>query len=317
MTRNPLRELFVAMLRSKYDFDDFLTAPIPNNYTVAKVRDRTIYRPNKKLKAYHRFLNTVLFERLPINETVAYAYRKGVNPHEAVKPHAQSRAFFQTDIRDFFSSIDRDIVREKLLNPGPSIPITDLTEHIERILDLTTVNGILAVGFSTSPPISNACLIGFDDDLQAHCGNSDLVYTRYSDDIIISAQSREKLKEIKQTIAELLRMHFSGKMVLNEEKSKLTTIGRKIKFLGLVVLPSGEVAVDMELKKHIEVLIHYSIQDEEVFLRQARESDRKAGLNKLSGYINYINTADPHYLEKLRRKYGTAVIDSFLHRSAQ
>jgi len=317
MTRNPLRELFSAMLRGKYEFEDFLTTPIPNNYIPTKVRDRTIYRPNKKLKAYHRFLNTVLFDCLPINESVAYAYRKGVNPHEAVKPHAQSRAFFQTDIRDFFSNIDRDIVRDRLLNPGPSIPIIDLTAYIERILDLTTINGTLPIGFSTSPPISNACLLNFDNDLQAHCRNADLVYTRYSDDVIISAQSREELKEIKQTIAKLLGMHFSGKMLLNDEKSKLTTIGRKIKILGLVVLPSGEVAVDMELKKHIEVLIHYSIQDEDVFLKQAREPDRRSGLNKLSGYINYINAADPPYLEKLRRKYGTAVIDSFLHRSAQ
>jgi len=305
------------MLRGKYDFDDFLTAPIPNNYATTKVRDRTIYRPNKKLKVYHRFLNTVLFDCLPINETVTYAYRKGVNPHEAVKPHAHSRAFFQTDIRDFFSSIGREIVRERLLTSGPSIPILDLTAHLERILDFTTVNGILPIGFSTSPPISNACLIDFDNDLQAYCNDADLIYTRYSDDIIISAQSREKLQEIKQTIADLLAKHFSGKMVLNDEKSKLTTIGRKIKILGLVVLPSGEVAVDMELKKHIEVLIHYSIQDEDIFLKQAKEPDRKAGLNKLSGYINYINAADPDYLEKLRRKYGTAVIDSFLHRSAQ
>ncbi len=317
MNGSALRELFSSMLRSKFDFEDFLNAPVPNNYAPAVIQGRTIYRPNNKLKAYHRFLNTVLFERLPINESVAYAYRKGINPHEAVKPHARSRAFFQTDIRDFFSSIGRDIVRDKLLKPGPSILISDLPKHIERILDLILVDGVLPVGFATSPPISNACLMDFDSDLQNHCRNADLVYTRYSDDIIISAKNREHLNDIKRTITHLLGKHFGEKLVLNDEKSKLTTIGRKVRILGLVVLPSGDVAIDMELKRHIEVLIHYSIQDEEIFLKKAREPDRQAGLAKLCGYISYINAADPPYLEKLRRKYGAAVIDSFLHRSVQ
>jgi RNA-directed DNA polymerase len=32
--------------------------------------------------------------------------------------------------------------------------------------------------------------------------------------------------------------------------------------------------------------------------------------------VNYINAADQMYLEKLRRKFGSTVVDSFLHRSA-
>lgn len=316
MSRKPLRDLFDAMLRGKYDFEDFLHSRVDDNYATAVVRDRTVHLPNKKLKAYHRFLNTVLFAHLRVNEAVAYAYRKGVNPHEALQPHAKSRAFFQADIKDFFRSIDRSLIRAKIAIPTPSMPISDLISHTERILDMTTVNDVLAVGFSTSPPISNVCLADFDDELEAFCRSAALVYTRYADDIIVSGQDREMLAGMKKTLGDLLSTHFNGKLELNEGKSKLTTVGRKVKILGLVVLPSGEVAVDMDIKKRIEVLIHYFLRDEEIFLKQAKEADRDAAVEKLSGYVNYINAADAKYLEKLRRKYGAAVIDGFLHRSA-
>jgi RNA-directed DNA polymerase len=36
---------------------------------------------------------------------------------------------------------------------------------------------------------------------------------------------------------------------------------------------------------------------------------------RLAGLLNYVNTVDQSYLEKLRRKYGAAVVDVFLHRS--
>jgi RNA-directed DNA polymerase len=42
-----------------------------------------------------------------------------------------------------------------------------------------------------------------------------------------------------------------------------------------------------------------------------RQGNRELGTLK-----NYINAADKPYLEKLRKKYGSTVIDSFLHRSA-
>jgi ABC-type uncharacterized transport system fused permease/ATPase subunit len=40
------------------------------------------------------------------------------------------------------------------------------------------------------------------------------------------------------------------------------------------------------------------------------------GLQRLSGFVSYAYAADPSYLEKLRAKFGTTVIDSFLHKSA-
>ena len=84
--------------------------------------------------------------------------------------------------------------------------------------------------------------------------------------------------------------------------------------MGMVILPNGQVAIDMELKKKVEVLLYFYIRNRPSFVDMFN-CDLDAGVQKLSGYITYINTADKPYLEKLRRKFGTSVVDAFLHRS--
>lgn len=316
MQPKPLRLLFDAMHHGKYEFDDFLHTDVSSSYTPIHIRQRVAYRPDKKLKAYHVFLNTFLFEHLEVNKRVVYSYRKGINPHEVAFPHAKSRAFFQTDIENFFGSIDRDLTESTILSQKTQVPISDLNPYIERILELVLIDNALPIGFPTSPSISNVCLTKFDNDFQKFCIISDLVYTRYADDIIVSAKHRDALAGIELKLNELLIQHFSGKLRLNRTKRKLTTVGRRTRILGMVILPNGQVTIDMELKKRIEVLLHFYIRNRQKFL-DICDGDIDMGIQKLSGYINYINSADRPYLEKLKRKFGATVVDSFLHRSAQ
>ena len=316
MQSKPLGLLFDAMHHGKYELEDFLRGNIASCITTTRFKQRTLYRPDKKLKAFLVFLNTFLFERLAVNERVVYSYRKGVNPHEVAFAHAHSRAFFQTDIENFFGSIDRALVQSTILSQEERIPISDLSAHIKRILDLTTMDGVLPIGFPTSPVISNVCLTPFDNDLENHCVISDLIYTRYADDIVVSGQSRKALEGIESRLNELLSHHFGDSLKLNRAKRKLTAVGRKTRILGMVVLPNGQVTIDMKLKKKIEVLLHFFVRNRQKFLDMSG-GDIDAGIQKLGGYINYINAADKPYLTKLKRKFGATVIDSFIHRSAK
>ena len=316
MQSKPLELLFDAMHHGKYEFEDFLRGNIASSITTTRLRQRTLHQPDKKLKAYLVFLNAFLFERLPVNERVVYSYRKGVNPHEVAFAHAHSRTFFQTDIENFFESIDRAMVQSTILSQKNRIPISDLSAHIERILDLTTVGGMLPIGFPTSPVISNMCLTPFDNDLEHYCVRSDLIYTRYADDIVVSGQNRKALEGLERKLNELLMHHFEDKLKQNQSKRKITAIGRKTRILGMVVLPNGRVTIDMKLKKKVEVLLHFYVRNRAKFIDMSA-GDSDAGIQKLGGYINYINAADKPYLAKLKRKFGATVIDSFIYRSAK
>jgi RNA-directed DNA polymerase len=317
MSPRPLRQLFDAMYHGKYQFEEFLQLQAAEHYTPVKWRRRTIYKASPTLRDFHYFLNGFLLDHLPVNETVSFAYRKGTSLHDAVAPHRSSRAFYQTDLEKFFDSISASMVRAAL--EKADTPVADLADHIDHIVSLITVEGTLPIGFSTSPTLSNACLLGFDAALASLSKDRQWIYTRYADDIVISAQERESLRDASSVVRDCLAGELGEAFHVNQKKSKLTTIGRKVKVLGLVILPTGQIVIDREVREKIEYQLHFYVTDRnrlaKIFLETSDESIED-GLERLSGLISYAYAAAPDYLEKLRVKFGTTVIDSLLHRSA-
>ena len=314
MKTKPLSLLFDAMHHHKHSFEDFLNLSVTEHSQPVGWRNRTIYKPSKTLKAMHSFLNSFVFEYLSTNDRVSFAYRKGATLRDAVTPHAHSRAFYQTDLEKFFDSITETMVRAAIAEA--STPAEDLQGYLDRIVALTTINEKLPIGFSTSPLLSNACLRSFDDQLEQECISRAWVYTRYADDIVISARTLDGLDGVEETIKQMMLVNLGDGFRINQTKSRFTTIGRKVKILGLAILPTGRITIDKDIRHKVEFQLHFYVSDRNK-LTQIYEGDMEAGLQRLSGYVSYIHSADPLYLGKLRRKFGGTVIDSFLHRSAQ
>ncbi|MCE4366935.1 reverse transcriptase domain-containing protein [Xanthomonas campestris pv. campestris] len=318
MTPQPLNKLFDAMYHGKYRFDEFLALSPEENYSSVSWKTRTIYKPSRILKDFHVFLGRVVLDHLPVDASVSFAYRRGAALIQAVEPHAKSRAFFQTDLERFFDSITTPLIRKVLMQS--QTPVTDLQNHLEQILKLLTVDGKLPIGFSTSPILSNACLLSFDQRLTKISHDRGWIYTRYADDIMLSTQDRSELSDAGNVIEDCLSAEIGDEFKLNPAKSKLTTIGRKVKHLGLVILPSGDVAIDRDVRNRIESWIHFYLRDRAKLLKIFEETPNQGmeeGLERLSGLVSYAHAADPTYLDKLRSKFGTTVIDSLLHRSAK
>lgn len=318
MTPRPLHQLFDAMYHEKYRFEEFLALKPEEHYSPVPWKNRTIYKPSAKLKDFHYFLNGFLLESLPVDHTVSFAYRKGTSLLQAVEPHARSRAFYQTDLERFFESISSNMIRSILMQAVT--PVSDLAEHIEHILGLLTIDGKLPIGYSTSPILSNACLLGFDRRLAGICRERKWVYTRFADDIILSADDRLAIEDASHVIEDCLKVELGDGFAINQSKTKLTTIGRKVKLLGLVILPTGSVVIDRDVRHRIESWLYFYVTDRSRLAKifaEERKDGMEDGLQRLSGLISYANAADPAYLEKLRAKFGSTVIDSFLHRSAQ
>lgn len=318
MTPQPLHKLFDAMYHGKYRFDEFLALSPGENYSPVSWNSRTIYKPSKILKDFHTFLNGFVLEHLPVNTLVSFAYRKGATLTQAVKPHAKSRAFFQTDLERFFDSITTPLIRRVLLES--ETPVADLHDHLDHILGLLTIDGRLPIGYATSPNVSNACLLSFDLRLAKISEERGWIYTRYADDIMLSTQDRGNLSDAAAVIETCLASELGEGFNLNPAKSKLTTVGRKIKLLGMVILPTEDIAIDRDVRNRIETWIHFYLRDRARLLRIFEETygqGMEEGLERLSGLISYAHATDPAYVEKLRSKFGITVIDSLLHRSAQ
>lgn len=318
MTPRPLYQLFDAMYHGKYQFQEFLELKPEEHYSSVQWSNRTIYKTSPKLKEFHSFLNGFLLDHLPVNRTSSFAYRKGATLLQAVAPHSNSRAFYQTDLERFFYSITKNLIKTTIKKAVT--PIEDIDDHLDQILELLTINDRLPIGYSTSPILSNACLLGFDERLFSISKDRQWIYTRYADDIIISSTDRRTIEDANEIIENCLVSELGKGFNINKSKSKLTTTGRKIKILGLVILPNGGISIDREIRNKIESWIYFYINNRsllEKIFEEEKCKDPEEGLQKLSGLVCYAHTSDPSYLEKLRVKFGTTVIDSFIHRSAQ
>lgn len=326
MTKQPLEKLFNAMYHGKASFEDFLQSSTEQNYDrtdPADTGNRTLFKPKENLKTYHKFLNLFLFELLPINERVVFSYRKGFSAINAVEKHRHSKYFFQTDIKSFFDSIDRSLTKRTILAGSDFCPIEDLEEHIDRIVDLVCVDDAVPVGLPASAPLSNAVLFNFDNELEIICNSLDLHYSRYADDIIISGQVQENLSQIEQIAQQTLHRFASEKFFLHYGKTRFFQVGSKIKILGMMILPNGKISVDTKKKKDLEVLLHFYLNDRSRFNKMVVELKSRPGetveMNEddyiafLSGNINYVDSIDPDYTDKLRRKFGTTTIDVLKH----
>jgi RNA-directed DNA polymerase len=316
--RQPIETLFNAMYHGKRSFADFSAAAVDENFTRKRLsragKTRELLIPNDKLKGCHEFLRLFLLDFLPLNDQVVFSYRKRLSAYDAVKKHALSKSFFVCDIADFFPSLRRRRIASTLVTAHDVCPIADLDNWLERIIDLLCVNDVLPMGFSTSPSISNAALRPFDNALQEYCESRKLILTRYSDDIIVSGESHSALDGIEAEVEACLEEAMQGEMTLNHKKSKFFHRGLKIKLLGMVLLPNGAISVDAGVKEEIEILIHFYLRDKSKFADCVEGNLQKAEA-RLSGLLNYVNTVDQGYLDKLRKKFGATVVDFFVHRS--
>lgn len=306
----PLKQAFNSTFHNKHQFADFLNSG--SDYTKLNLSNYSILSPSQKLKKYLRFLNSFIFDYALVNKNV-YSYIKGKSTYGAIQKHAHSKYFFKTDIENFFASIDEDGVQKILKENLNKSPIIDIEEFSDILLNLITVDNKIPVGFSTSANISNTYLYNFDESLEKYCIESNIIYTRYSDDIILSSNTNN-LQNIQTIISEYLDKFFNGKLKLNSHKTKHLYKGAKIKLLGMVILPSGEISVDIQVKRQLEVLLHFYINDKSKFDDYLRKK-YDGNLSSVSGKLYYINMIDSSYLSKLRQKYGNFIVDSFFNRT--
>lgn len=324
--KRSLEDIFVSTFHDKMSFEDFKNLDINNEFRPIVKRMRTIYAPSLKLKMIHRFINKTVLEFADYNTDVVYSYRKGVSIRDAVEKHSNNNYFFQTDFSNFYGSIKLSNVKLSLENQLSHIFVSDIEAYISRIIELTVVNDHIPVGFATSPLLSNICLFKFDTELLKYCIEHGLIYTRYSDDIIISGTNNKFTINIENVISELLNLHVNSDVEINKSKTKVHKKGHRFKILGFSILPNGIVTIPSNDKKDVELLLHFYLTDNGNFesyfksLFNYKEQDlvdkplREYAISALSGKLIAFNSMDKSYVSKLRRKYGNTVIDMFIRK---
>lgn len=277
----------------------------PRRYKVFEIAKRSggtreIAQPAREVKFLQRVLVQNVLSDLPVH-AAARAYRKGVSILGNAATHAGATPILKMDFKNFFPSIRstdwETYCREKGLLAGDDI---DKSSHLlfrrvkgERLLRLS-------IGAPSSPILSNVLMFNFDEAIDAEAKVRNISYTRYADDLTFSGQRAGMLKDmIKIVVATLSKMHHP-RLSLNADKTTFITTSRRRTVTGVVLANDGSVGLGRDRKRLLSAQLHHAS------LGRLSRSELAA----LCGQLAFANVVEPAFLDRMRLKYGDAVVQS-------
>ena len=192
------------------------------------------------------------------------------------------------DLKNFFPTIEAN----KIFSIFKSIGYND--RICVLLTNLCSYNGRLPQGAPTSPKLANLICARLDARIQGYSGPRGIIYTRYADDITLSAQTAKKIYRAQRFLKYLIDEEG---FQINEAKTRVYgTMSRKA-VTGLVI--SGDrVGIGRKKYREIRALIH------QIF------TGRADNYPYLNGYLSFCYSVDIKsyrrfykYINKLRKQY--------------
>lgn len=275
---------------------------------------RTINAPDDILKPKMTKVAKILSDELQIlAHDSAWAYVKGRDVITAMKEHQKnnSRWFLKLDLKDFFGSCSVDFIVQQLEKIYPFAVYPSTMPRV--IANFATLNGGLPQGTPLSPMLTNLIMVEIDYkinrliyDLTQEAGlfKQHYVYTRYADDIIISAKNNFKYDIIIEAIDNLLE---DTPLTINREKVRYGSSSGRNWNLGIMYNKDNELTIGYREKQKLKVTIYNYIHDGLWPLEDLRW---------LLGKLNWLHNVQPDYFEGLmnyyKNKYNVDVIKNII-----
>ncbi|MGN6065360.1 retron St85 family RNA-directed DNA polymerase [Brevundimonas diminuta] len=275
-------------------------------YTIKKRRggERVIAQPSATLKLIQKYVVDRQLSAFPIHDA-ASAYVEGRSIVDNADIHRKSKYILKLDFENFFNSITvRDWRRLIAITPNNGLRASDLV-HYDKILfwgDGSFLPKKLSVGAPSSPKLSNMIMYRFDAQLSEIAGRIGVKYTRYADDITISAPTVELCLELERAAYATLKAERYPGLRFKQEKRGLYGPGQRRMVTGLIVTPQMKISLGRERKRHISSLTHHA---------KLGKLDAPQ-LMELKGLLGFAKGVEPTFLETLRVKYGAEIVTSVM-----
>lgn len=247
---------------------------------------RRIFHPSPILKTFQYWLSQNIFRSFPAS-SYATAYGTGCSIKKNAEQHQHATNILHMDIENFFESIKSEHI-QKLFLENPKL-IEDLSldsEDIDLICKICLYKDHLTIGSVTSPIISNCIMYSFDVDL-AKLLPTNIVYTRYADDMVFS--SRMYIDSyLQEIVTQCLIKHGFRK---NSEKTRFMSKAGRRTITGLT-LDRGKVSIGYERKQEIKRLLYNKLRH------------NLGDGQKILGLLFFLKDIEPNYFNKLIVKYS-------------
>ena len=263
-------------------------------------KPRTILQPSKKLKTIQYWLILNVFNNLPVHEA-AIAYREGISILHNAKRHRNNRYFLKMDFKDFFPSIKWADLLPIIESWYKESNIDwELNEDAKYLIRHTCFyhNDILPIGYPSSPVISNAVMYPVDINISRLVSDSEkygnAIYTRYSDDIVISTDKKGACRLLLSDFKILIGKTSSPNISINNNKTKIgSSTGGSASVTGLKICSNGHITLHRKHKDHIRLLLS-------LYKKGMLEPDEHTSL---LGHLAYAHYTAPDFYTKLQNKF--------------
>ena len=288
--------------------EQYYDKPTEQLYTTFHIPKRTggLRTINAPIEEFKEALTQVknLFENkiqaLPHN--AAYAYIKHRSTTDALQKHQKNNSqwYLKVDIKDFFPNCTPEYIFNTLMQLFPFHFISERYKQLlKRIIVQCCLNNRLPQGTPTSPILTNLIMLPIDHTITT-CLKSNLdrhyVYTRYADDILISAETDFDYKKMVEYLNSVLQPQFS----IKQEKTRYGSRAGRNWNLGLMVNKDNQITLGHRKKK----LLHAMLNN---FLYDATQDQywSKEDTYTLQGQLSYLAYIEPDYHKNLIKKYET------------
>lgn len=253
---------------------------------------RIIHAPVYSLKQVQKWILCNIIYKIKTSP-YSLGFKRSSNLGSPLYISAQNHKYnlyvLKLDLKDFYPSITKKTVYNLFLSIGYNSQIAFLLTNI------CTHHGALPQGAVTSAHLANLICRKMDYRLAGYCQKHDIVFTRYADDMAFSSDNRDTLKKAYKTICKIIK---DEGFIVNDLKTRFMTPKCRKQILGITI-NDNQIKVSKDLKRKVRVMIHRSIATGEYNNNDV-----------IKGYISYINSIEPGYLEKTKKYISELITNS-------
>lgn len=261
---------------------------------------REINAPIDSLKELQTNITKLFQKTLQIApHNAAYAYVQNRSSLDALKQHQKndSNWFLKLDIKDFFPSCTKELVYDELCLIYPCAEFTETGKQILKyIIHLCCLNGVLPQGSPASPYLSNVLFTKYDFKITNYLKTiGKYVYTRYADDILISARTSFDWQQIIKDI----NIIFVSNFIIKDEKTRYGSKAGRNWNLGVMLNKDNKLTIGHVNNQNLKAQLHHFIM--------AYKDGHPYSIPEtqhLQGVLNYAKQIEPDYIDYIIKHYS-------------
>jgi len=279
-----------------------------NSFKIPKTTGgfRQIDAPCDELQNALRVLSSFLKNDCGVlYHTSAFAYIEDRCIVDCVKKHQRNNSnwFLKTDFSGFFPSTTLEFVMKMCSIIFPLSEICKSEEgrnELEKALSLGFLNGGLPQGTVLSPTLTNIMMIPIDHKLFNMLADRKIIYTRYADDIHISAEKCFPYEEIVKLIEDTLKEFGAPFKIKNEKTHFGKKAGKSANWcLGLLLNKDNDITVSVKKKNYFKAALCSFILD-----TKNKNFWDIGDVTHLRGQLSYYSMIEPEYFKKIIDQYN-------------